>query len=81
MSDRAATFIAAWIRDNGLAGGSGRDGASAFAAMLGDAHKLGIGLAEFEEEVGDVPAYLAATMRADEATELRRLGESGATDV
>jgi hypothetical protein len=80
MSDRAAIFLAAWVRDN--VNDCESDGAAAcLDALLRDAHSLGIGLAEFEEEVGDVPAHLAAAMRSNRVEELRKVGESGATDA
>jgi hypothetical protein len=80
MSDRAITFLTEWVRDNVYDCES--DGAEACQeALLRDSHGLGIGLAEFEEAVGDVRAWLTSAMGDPRIRDRRKLGESGATDV
>ena len=80
MSARAATFLAEWTRDNAYRiadnGGSAR-----VDALMADAHSLGIGLGEFEEEVGDVRAHLAGAAPQDAAERYRALGEGGGSDA
>ena len=80
MSHRARTFLGEWVRDNhhDVAADAGE---ACLEALLRDAHSLGMGLHEFEEEVGDVRAYLVAAMNDRSIEGLRRIGESGATDM
>lgn len=81
MSDRAAAFLGEWIRDNLYDGNSLRDAGAACEVLIVDAHGLGMGLAEFEEEVGDVEVYLAAALRDHVADRERAIRESGANDA
>ena len=80
MSERAAIFIAEWARDN-LETGGFADGAAAREGLLADSHGLGMGLAEFEESVGPVDAFLQRAIDENWAERERRMRESGIADV
>ena len=79
MSDRADAYIREWVRDNPTV--ITDDGAAVTEALCADARRLGMGLAEFEEAVGDVPRFLSEQMAHRMSDEGRAQLERGATDV
>lgn len=80
MSHRAAAFLEEWVRDNPFEIGPEGVGACR-EALLRDAHSLGMGLAELEEEVGNLDAYLERAIRDRSAEQLRQMGESDTSDT
>ncbi|WP_162806325.1 DUF768 domain-containing protein [Sphingosinicella terrae] len=80
MSHRAVAFLEEWVRDNHFEiGPKGIEDCR--EALLRDAHSLGIGLAEIEEEAGSLDAYLERAILDRSAEQLRRMGESGTSDT
>jgi hypothetical protein len=69
--------MAEWIRDN-LQSGGDADGCR--QALISDAHGLGMGQHEFEEEVGDLDTYLAEWLRNPQSADLRGMEEQGTSD-
>lgn len=81
MSERARIFLEEWTRDYLQAPDPEADGAALREALLKDAHRQGFGLAELEEEVGNVDQHLERAGRAGIGAAFRALGESGASDA
>lgn len=81
MSDRAIVFLTEWARDNLLSDMTEQDAEHCRELLLADAHELGMGLGEFEEEVGNIDAYLARALRDHPNDRFREIGESGVADT